>query len=790
MTKEVKILKSGWLIKLFWIVIFLIFSTAPMDMLLNFYILGFNFRFSHLLIILIDLIFVVFLLLKKEVYVNLPLFFLWVFSLICFVFSFNSFLPLRGIGYAIWLFSLVVFCIAMANFFKEKNLENKKEVLVFIYLISFLPSITFGFLQWLIPSFTFTRTFYLKMQDALVVGSYYPLHRINGFNFEPSYFATYLIPLLPLFWSWIRVNKSNKRIMGILYLLISAVIIFLTTSRMGWIALGIFIILVLLIEVSLLIIDYLSKKQQLVLVSSLTIVLILSFLILLKSPYPKIFYQKLKNYLGISFYDRFENSASALSIFFIHPFKSVSPGGVAPAIAFYKNKFLVQNNIEAKQYEASNVISEILAGGGIIGSVLFFSFWISLIFLFFKKFKKSSDKEKTYLIGLFLGIILQWFLLLMNQNLLRIYVWTNLSIFIVFLSSYDKKEVKSEFEFSRSLQLFSRTISSFLLFMLITSILSLFYIFQPVDLKITKIEIPLLKNLFSGKIEVSLDTFRNPVPLTTWPWEKIDFYATSVDFSNSNIMFKFESNKSFLFDEKEKERLYTWFKTKLSLLQVDIKAWHFATNLISLIKKYNSNNLELTTDNVLSVFNEIIKNENLYVPSLLTKDIRFSPLTKKYTKIKKLSSEERLILNRLLIEDVFADYLINPPRDVTKHNVFDIAFSFYSDKYIVLTNNGREENYPGYVAFNTIIFYTDRGRINLNLNDLKNFFTVENAIVRYGKDKIEIFFTQPKDGKLKLSFRPLSLLLRYIHYRSLAIILVTGVAFAISFLFWIWLKRK
>ncbi len=261
----------------------LIFSTSSMDLFFNFSFGGFSIRLSHLLIIILDLIFIINILIKKEIFLlpSFEILLLWGFLM--FLFGANSLLILRGAGYGIWLLTLILWCIASSNFALYYSDSILKFVL-FLYIISFLPSVVFGLLQFYVPTFMFSNSFLFKTQGALSFFKYYSIHRINGFNYEPSYYATYLVPLLPVLWSWIKTTLKIERVFGILFLIIGIITIFLSTSRMGWIGISLFFVWVIFVELIYFLRKHLNRNGIKILISILVIFLLTSITIFFISP--------------------------------------------------------------------------------------------------------------------------------------------------------------------------------------------------------------------------------------------------------------------------------------------------------------------------------------------------------------------------------------------------------------------------------------------------------------------------------------------------------------------------
>ncbi|MGC8771753.1 MAG: hypothetical protein ACP5Q5_10945 [Brevinematia bacterium] len=224
----------------------LVSITSSMDNWLNFILFGFNIRFSVLLMILFSG-FTFFEILKNKDF-KFPLFMggLLAFAVLNFIFSFNSVFILRSIGYSIWLFIFLGWVFSV--FYWVNRDKTILPFLILIYIFSFLPALILGWLQWVIPTLLLTDNFLWKTQTSLNFFGI-PLQRANGWNFEPSYFATYLIVLPPVLYFWMRQSKSFKeKLVRFLFLTFSILVIFLSASRMGWLALLIFTIFIALFE--------------------------------------------------------------------------------------------------------------------------------------------------------------------------------------------------------------------------------------------------------------------------------------------------------------------------------------------------------------------------------------------------------------------------------------------------------------------------------------------------------------------------------------------------------------
>ncbi|MFN4217653.1 MAG: hypothetical protein ACK4HQ_09670, partial [Brevinematales bacterium] len=228
---------------LVWILIGLVFVTASMDIVLVVNVSGFNVRFALLVIMLLETMWFIQIVRSRRVFLVPGWGWLVLFALLNTIFALNSSLWSRSLGYALWLWVLVFWVIGMMNMVARSSWEkeNVKErflgKLLVVYMLSFLPALVMGWLQWVVPSLGWIREGLWRTQGVLSLFGEYSLYRVNGWSYEPSYYATYLIVLPPLLWVWFRQSRGIQKIAIALYLLLAVFMIVLSTSRMAWIAL-------------------------------------------------------------------------------------------------------------------------------------------------------------------------------------------------------------------------------------------------------------------------------------------------------------------------------------------------------------------------------------------------------------------------------------------------------------------------------------------------------------------------------------------------------------------------
>lgn len=406
---------------------FLYFAAVIMisfDLFLVFNIFGFSVRLS-LLILLFPMIYI-FVRLSSLRTFSLPIAFkhLLIWTAFILVFIPHTTFLFRNIGYAIWLCFYVILIFTTVQLFRKKS---KVRRLLYIYVLSFLLVSIFGLIQFIIG---------IMGLDAPLVVQWWPngIPRINGFSYEPSYYATYLMTGW-VFVSYLFEKKSeiiSHRLIR-LTLIMSTVALLLSSSRMGFIIMVLWLLRYLYLYLQSIKRTKFTKKHAKVLLTVLlTVVLICAIVVLF------IGIQNLRfliEGLGIggtkahSSSTRISFMLYTLQTFIESPIIGYSLGGIAPAIGQLFGDIVTSQN-EAADYEGMNIIAEVLAASGIVG----FYFFVRFLFeLFFRPFKLSMEtatsvEDKHVLIGLLYSFLFLLIILQFNQNILRPYVWLHIAI--------------------------------------------------------------------------------------------------------------------------------------------------------------------------------------------------------------------------------------------------------------------------------------------------------------------------------------------------------------------------
>ena len=353
-----------------------------------------------------------------------------------------SFVPVadfwqKSFAYCVWLGLNIALLFAMVNIFATSL--PRLNTLLKIYLSSFIFVAIFGIVQFVLP---------IAGGPALLVEQWWlpgRVPRVNGFSFEPSYYATYMIMGLVCLGSLRRsgVTEFQTRKWTIAYLLlISAMIV--CSSRIG-IA---FVLLELLIR-PLRSLTKIIRRPSLVLgfhVSGRKILLaaacvwigyvaigkvgdwfddnpetgsnvVVSGTGLARQLWPRTPVDEREDH----FEDTWCRSIAD------HPWMGSSLGGVTESIANYVG-ITPQNFEETKRFEGQSIFAEVVAASGIPGSIPFFCFIVIYLAAPLKLARTASPLQAAWLRALVLSLVFEWAILQFNQNILRLYLWVHIAV--------------------------------------------------------------------------------------------------------------------------------------------------------------------------------------------------------------------------------------------------------------------------------------------------------------------------------------------------------------------------
>lgn len=430
---------------LYRILLLLIIVFISSDIFLTIEISGATVRFSYILFFILFILWIIYIFMTKsyDIPVDRTYLPLILFCFISCLSSLNSAFPVKSLIYTLWTIFYVITIVFLIWFSRNNRLKNLDWMLK-VYFYSYLFISFFGFYQILLP-------FIIGNKTPLVMQWWreYSLARINAFSYEPSYFATYmLMGLFIWFILWIRrsdfINYKGITVIAI------GIIIFLSSSRIGWI--GIILIAAYgLIELT----GYYSvhkkfSRQNAKFFVSLilaTVFVATLLFIIINDPERFDFLFRgtgLFDTADYSYAMRNERAIETLEVFLDSPVNiliGVGPGGVGAYMINNPAKFgiAVEGFEKIWSTEPSNITAELLASVGMIGFILF-AWFLIIIFKRLWSLYRNNNLIKRYRViclALFWGLIMELIILQFNQNYLRPYLWLHIGISIALVNTME-----------------------------------------------------------------------------------------------------------------------------------------------------------------------------------------------------------------------------------------------------------------------------------------------------------------------------------------------------------------
>lgn len=333
-------------------------------------------------------------------------------------------LPERGIGYAFWLAFSVLAVYCTTSLF---GTPSRIRQVVRWYLFSIAAVAAFGLLQFTLPLAGVTPPL---VQQWWIPGT---LARINGFSYEPSYFATYLLP------GWVLCSRlleqreysyAGRRALVAVLLLATAALV-LSSSRMGWAMMALWC----LRHPARFAVRFLAGRWN---AQSARLTLLLAcgagaaiFAFAAVGPWHRDLLLSGTGLFGASAHSaagRFGEFRDTLAAFARSPLVGYSLGGVSAAVGQVRG-VTVATLDDAKMNEGMSVFAEVLAASGAIGFVPFALYVAVLILRPFRAARTTPDPSlRTLLRGLGPALVFELAILQFNQNILRPYLWLQIGI--------------------------------------------------------------------------------------------------------------------------------------------------------------------------------------------------------------------------------------------------------------------------------------------------------------------------------------------------------------------------
>jgi hypothetical protein len=356
---------------------------------------------------------------------------IWLVFQILFI-PVSDFWP-KSVGYCLWLMLNLGMMFSFVQLFS--NRLRSLTVILRWYCISFALIAAFGILQFALPLFGYGGPLVAQwwIQDYLA--------RANGFSYEPSYFATYLLIGVVFVGSLRRAHSPllpAKSLAGIYWITAAGIIV--SSSRMGIVFMFSDIILHSLTAWAKVFKDLAHKRIVLHTLKALVPSIIclalaaasFSLLARILESNPTIALRFL-NGTGLSdtaahsVVQREDSLEDTVSVFLQHPIIGQSLGGVSSAIADMHGE-RIKSFEESKAFEGMNVFAEALAASGVLGIIPFLWFLGTTIRSPLLVASQSRPFYATLLRSLVRSLVFGWAILQLNQNMLRPYLWVHLAI--------------------------------------------------------------------------------------------------------------------------------------------------------------------------------------------------------------------------------------------------------------------------------------------------------------------------------------------------------------------------
>lgn len=323
-----------------------------------------------------------------------------------------------SIGYSLWLIMSL-----MKIFFMCQLLRDEMPVLLMYraYVITFVLISTFGLIQFVAGRFGV----------SLLVAQWWfaGFPRVNGFSYEPSYYATYLISGWGMCVYLIEKNNTLfSRRWNIVNFSIVSIALLLSTSRMGLLMVGVYVVFYIIRKVY----RFVTKPQ--ITQSGLRIFILTIFII-----GPLFLYSlatvNFRNWMFLLSGTGIAGSAAhssnirlgqfwdTIDLFLKSPVIGYGMGGIG---SYLGRAYGMAPN----EATGMNVTAEVLASSGILGFPFFVLFmWAVLIKPFSSRF--ASGEMTDALRSAAVGMALLFIILQFNQSILRLYVWNHIAVVCV-----------------------------------------------------------------------------------------------------------------------------------------------------------------------------------------------------------------------------------------------------------------------------------------------------------------------------------------------------------------------
>lgn len=351
------------------------------------------------------------------------------------VFIFNARSAFNAIGYDLWLLFDIIQILAFSYYLST---QETIASLIRKYILCFDAFAILGLLQWGLQFFNIN--FFIMQISAM--------HRSNGFSYEPSFYATYM--LMGAIVCLYLIERRNYRSMNSVFLYASTLLIvaalILSTSRMGLLVLAIYVVFRGVVCLT----SYIKMRASwtrllftlMPIMAGLGVIAIV-IAVELELPFILTYFEG----IGIggtashSTDVRMMSTEDTWKLFLSSPIIGCSLGGIDAAILHSK---MIGYTTAGNGSASMCVALEALCAYGIIGAFFFFKYIYDLSLGSFLKVRKhkGDKKDREMIYAMILAFVFEFVILQFNQNILRPTFWVHIALLTTVIQMYlrDKKE--------------------------------------------------------------------------------------------------------------------------------------------------------------------------------------------------------------------------------------------------------------------------------------------------------------------------------------------------------------
>jgi O-antigen ligase len=401
----------------------MVFASGDLWPVLN---IGFTFRFAQLFALG-----ALFVLLAVAPMVKLRNFAgaRWMFAYCAWVFVTLPFslYPERSSAYAFWTVTDALIIATFAQYFAS---PQDFRTLLRWYVFSFIILALFGLLQFTLS--LFGRDLFVS--EWWIEGR---LARINGLSYEPSYYATYMVPgwVLSLYLLEKKNAVVSTRIVKACAWLTTVVLI-ACSSRTGWMMMSAWLALrggLFLWRTSM------SGRVSTIAAGRIGLGVVACTMLTLMFGKTLVSHADDLAFLGAglglfgqashSSDDRANAFLWTWNAFLQHPLVGTGIGAVPIEVAAQRGAVVLTLD-DAKENEGFSLVLEILASTGLIGGALLGMFWYNALREFRAICRRVSESNRHALQGVLWALAWLLFAMFLNQNFLRLYIFVDIAVFV------------------------------------------------------------------------------------------------------------------------------------------------------------------------------------------------------------------------------------------------------------------------------------------------------------------------------------------------------------------------